>query len=86
MNPSDQHPLVSTIRPLLDAIGATAVEPAAALPSDISLEANGEIVAAVRLPQLHGALDRMIESVESEIGGRLADMSARTNSAREAPR
>ncbi len=75
MNPSDQHPLVSTIQPLLDAIGATAVEPAAALPSDIPLETNGEIVATVRLPQLHGALDRMIESVETEIGGRLANMS-----------
>ena len=75
MNPSGRHPLVSTIQPLLDAIGATAVEPTDATPSDIPLEANGEIVAAVRLPQLHGALDRMIESVEMEIGGRLTDIS-----------
>jgi len=33
---------------------------------DIELKWEGEIVAAIRLPPLHGALDRIIESVERE--------------------
>ncbi len=39
------------------------------------LEWDGEIVAAIRLPPLHGALDRLIEGVEREMGGRLAELS-----------
>jgi hypothetical protein len=71
----DRHPLLDSIQPLLEAIGASTVSSPDALPSDIPLEFEGDVVAAVRLPKLHGALDRLIESVEVEIGGRLADMS-----------
>lgn len=69
------HPLLVSIQPLLDAIGATSIDAEDALPADIPLVVDGEAIAAVRLPQLHGALDRLIESVESEIGGSLAEMS-----------
>ena len=37
--------------------------------------AYGVVVAAIRLPALHGALDRMIESVERELGAKLSDLS-----------
>ncbi len=70
-----EHPLVAAVRPVVDAVGATLVPSGDREPSDVPLEWNGEIVAAVRLPPLHGALDRLIEGVEREMGGRLADLS-----------
>ena len=35
----------------------------------------GDVVAAVRMPPLHGALDRLIETVEAELGGPLPNLS-----------
>jgi predicted transcriptional regulator YheO len=43
--------------------------------SDIPLAWEGEVVAAVRMPALHGALDRLIESVEKELGAALRELS-----------
>ncbi|MBM3741614.1 MAG: transcriptional regulator [Actinobacteria bacterium] len=43
--------------------------------ADVPLEVDGQVVGAVRLPALHGALDRMIESVERELGAKLPDLS-----------
>ena len=36
---------------------------------------DGQVVAAVRMPPLHGALDRLIDSVETELGGPLPALS-----------
>ena len=69
------HPLVAATRPLVDAIGATFVHPDRAEPADIPLEWEGECVVAVRLPPLHGAMDRLIEAVENELGGPLPHLS-----------
>jgi predicted transcriptional regulator YheO len=44
-------------------------------PSDIPLMWEGDVIAVVRPAPLHGALDRLIESVEREFGNRLADLS-----------
>lgn len=63
--------LLAALRPVTDALGARIVASADAEPADIPLEWGGETVAAVRLPPLHGALDRLIEQVEAELGGRL---------------
>lgn len=72
--PAD-HPLVAAVRPVLDALGATLVGADERDPADIPLVWDGEPVAAVRLPPLHGALDRLIEAVEQELGGRLPTLS-----------
>lgn len=69
-----QHPLFKAIKPVLDAIGATLIPPDQREPSDIPLVWDGAVVAAVRTPALHGALDRLIESVEAELGGRLPQL------------
>lgn len=69
------HPLVAAIKPLLDAVGATLVHPDQRLPSDIPLVWDGAVIAGVRTPPLHGALDRLIESVEAELGGRLPELT-----------
>jgi HTH domain len=70
-----EHPLVSAVRPLVDAMGARVVADEPPEPSDVPLIWAGEPVAFVRLPPLHGALDRLIEAVERDLGGRLAELS-----------
>lgn len=73
MNP--QHPLIAAIRPLVQAMGAEFVSPPDREPSDIPISWEGQVVAAVRMPPLHGALDRLIEGVEADLGGRLPELS-----------
>ena len=68
------HPLLVAVQPVVDAVGATIVAPEHREASDVPLVWNGEILAVVRMPPLHGALDRLIDSVEAELGGRLPDL------------
>ncbi len=78
MSPAEQlvaHPLVAAVRPVLDALGATVIPAGDAEIADIPLVWDGDTVAAVRLPPLHGALERLIEGVETELGGPLASLS-----------
>ena len=72
---SEVHPLVRAIRPIIDAVGATLVPLDRQEPSDVPLVWDGEVVAVVRMPPLHGALDRLIDTVESELGGPLPSLS-----------
>lgn len=39
--------------------------------SDVTLIWNGDVVAGVRLPLIHGSLERIIAVVENELGERL---------------
>jgi hypothetical protein len=57
VNPSTVHPLVTAVRPVIDAVGATLVAPDQREASDVPLVWDGRVVAAVRMPPLHGALD-----------------------------
>ncbi len=70
-----RHPLLDTVEPLLRALGATIVAPGDMAKADVPLVWEGKVVAGVRLPALHGAMDRLIESVERELGGKLAMLS-----------
>lgn len=70
-----KHHLIATIEPLIAAIGASLVDADRVKPGDVPLELDGVLIAGVRLPALHGALDRMIESVERELGAKLSDLS-----------
>ncbi len=63
------------MRPLVKAMGATFVHPDERERSDIPIVWEGEVVAAVRMPPLHGALHRLIEGVERDLGGRLPELS-----------
>ncbi|MEO6651436.1 MAG: helix-turn-helix domain-containing protein [Ilumatobacteraceae bacterium] len=69
------HPLLRAIQPVVDAVGATLVPTADREPSDVPLEWEGQLVGAVRMPPLHGALDRLIDTVEVEVGGALPSLS-----------
>jgi HTH domain len=70
-----EHPLVRAVRPVADAVGAVIVPADDRERSDVDLVWDGEVVAAVRMPPLHGALDRLIDAVEAELGGRLPTLS-----------
>jgi hypothetical protein len=72
---TQQHPLIETVQPLLAALGATVVAVDQLGKADVPLVWEGRVVAGVRLPALHGAMDRLIDSVERELGGKLALLS-----------
>ena len=69
------HPLLTALQPVVIAIGAQFISAGDIRSSDIPIVWEGVTIAGVRLPLLHGALDRLIESVERELGGRLAALS-----------
>jgi hypothetical protein len=69
------HPLVRAVKPVVEAVGASFVPVAAMEASDVPLVWEGVTVAAVRMPPLHGALDRLIDAVEAELGGHLPLLS-----------
>lgn len=70
------HPLATAIAPLLEQIGATAVPVEQRGPGDVVLSWEGVSVLAVRLPgdELTTALERMIKTVESELGAPLPEL------------
>jgi hypothetical protein len=76
-----KHPLFVTVQPLLDATGGRLVLVAEIQSSDIPLVWEGTTIAGVRLPPLHGALDRIIESVERELGDKLSVLSRNSKQA-----
>jgi hypothetical protein len=67
--------LVTAIRPVVEAVGATFIAATQVEASDVPLVWEGEVVGAVRMPPLHGALDRLIDAVEAELGDRLPRLS-----------
>jgi hypothetical protein len=66
---------LDAVRPVVEALGGELVGPRDAGPLVIPLEWQGEVVGAVRLPALHGALERLIERVADELGAPLAQLS-----------
>lgn len=75
MTAAPRHPLVEAVQPIIEALGAAVVAPEGRQPGDLPLTWNGEVVAAVRPAPLHGALDRLIEQVERDLGGKLPALS-----------
>jgi hypothetical protein len=78
------HSLLEALEPVAVALGGTLVAPDQLDGQDIPLRWQGELVGGLRLADgvvptpeagLHGALGRLIEQVEDELGGRLTDLS-----------
>jgi hypothetical protein len=63
------------LQPLMSATGAEIIAAEMAQAGDITLRFGDAVLGAVRLPALHGALDRVIDSVERELGGKLNELS-----------
>lgn len=75
MNKLPRHPLVLAVKPIIEALGGSLVAMEDSQPGDLPLKWEGNAVAAVRTPPLHGALDRLIESVEREFGTPLTSLT-----------
>lgn len=71
--PAD-HPLVTAVKPLVDAMGAEILGPDQAQPDDVVLSWEGEEVVAVRLPQLSDSLDHILAAMERRHGVPLAEL------------
>ncbi|MGW9121630.1 helix-turn-helix domain-containing protein [Streptomyces sp. NPDC055663] len=74
--PAD-HPLVTAVKPLVDAMGAELLGPGQAQPDDVVLAWEGEDVIAIRLPQLSDSLDHILAAMERRHGMPLADLDRR---------
>ena len=70
-----RHPLILSVKPVVEMLGAQLVPLEEREPGDIPLKWEGSEIAVVRLAPLHGALDRLIEGVEREFGTRLPLLS-----------
>ncbi|WP_432102121.1 helix-turn-helix domain-containing protein [Streptomyces sp. bgisy091] len=71
--PAD-HPLVTAVKPLVDAMGAELLDPAQAGTEDVVLAWEGADVIAVRLPQLSDSLDHILAAMERRHGMPLAEL------------
>ena len=63
------------LEPVAEALGADLVAPGSVASGDIPLWWDGALVGGLRLPGVHGTLDRMIGAVEAELGAPLGDLS-----------
>lgn len=70
-----RHPLLVALEPVADALGASVVAASRMQVGDIPLHWDGELVGGLRLPGVHGALDRLMAAVEGEFGAPLARLS-----------
>jgi HTH domain len=70
-----EHPFLTAMAPVAEALGARIVLPEEVTTLDIELRWEGQLVGALRLPKLQGALDRLIDQVEKELGGSLENLS-----------
>ncbi|MEU2431597.1 MULTISPECIES: helix-turn-helix domain-containing protein [unclassified Streptomyces] len=68
------HPLVTAVKPLVDAMGAQILLPEQARPDDVVLTWEGEDVLAVRLPQLSDSLDHILAAMERGYGMPLSEL------------
>jgi predicted transcriptional regulator YheO len=62
---------LDAIRPALEASGTRIVDPEHAVPLDVPIEWNGEIVAYARIGSLTDALENLVERIERELGAPL---------------
>jgi hypothetical protein len=70
-----RHPLILSVKPVVEALGAQLLPVESREPGDIPLKWEGVELAVVRSAPLHGALDRMIDGVEREFGTKLPQLS-----------
>ncbi len=66
--------LRTALEPLLEAIGGEIVEADAIETGDIPIALGDETVLGVRILGLDGALDRMVQQIESELGAPLPQL------------
>ena len=71
----DEHAFLEAVQPVADALGAELVSADDVEPADVPLHWRGRLVGGLRLPVLQGAMARLIDGVERELGGHLGQLS-----------
>jgi hypothetical protein len=72
---ASRHPLLEALEPVAEALGATLVPAPGVRTGDIPLRWEGEVVGGMRLPGIQGTLDRLVATIEAELGAPLAELS-----------
>ncbi|QLH24792.1 helix-turn-helix domain-containing protein [Streptomyces sp. Rer75] len=75
--PAD-HPFVSAVRPLVDAMGGEMIAPDRARDDDVVLSWEGRAVVAVRLPHLSASLDHILADLQRRHGVPLSALDRKT--------
>ncbi|GAA4894707.1 helix-turn-helix domain-containing protein [Streptomyces coeruleoprunus] len=78
MTTAGEHPLITAVKPLVDAMGGRMLVPEQAEPDDVVLAWEGEDVLAVRLPQLADSLDHILAALERRHGMPLAELDRKS--------
>ncbi|MFG3497038.1 helix-turn-helix domain-containing protein [Streptomyces sp. NPDC047928] len=81
MTAPGDHPLITAVKPLVDAMGGRILVPAQAGPDDVVLAWEGEDVLAVRLPQLADSLDHILAALERRHGMPLSELDRKSKQA-----
>ncbi len=68
------HPLMSALAPLADELGAELLAPGDVVEGDVPVVVDGALVGGFRLPGLHGALARLLESLARQHGMPLCEL------------
>ncbi|MDI3405333.1 helix-turn-helix domain-containing protein [Streptomyces cavernicola] len=68
------HPFVTAVKPLVDAMGGELLRPDEAGADDVVLAWEGEDLLAVRLPQLADSLDHILVALERRYGRPLSEL------------
>ncbi|MFE2166093.1 helix-turn-helix domain-containing protein [Streptomyces sp. NPDC059447] len=72
------HPFVTAVKPLIDAMGGELMDPAQAEPDDVVLTWEGQELLAVRLPQLSDSLDHILAALERRHGVPLSQLDRKS--------
>ncbi|MCB5169543.1 helix-turn-helix domain-containing protein [Streptomyces bambusae] len=72
------HPFITAVKPLVDAMGGELMDPAQAGDDDVVLAWEGQELLAVRLPQLSDSLDHILAALERRYGMPLAQLDRKT--------
>lgn len=78
MTAVEDHPFVSAVKPLVDAVGGRLLPPADALAGDVVLNWEGEEAVAVRLPRIADSLGVLLAGLERGHGRPLRDLDRGT--------
>ena len=69
-----EHPVVASVRPVIEASGGAVIDVAKAEALDVPLEWDGEVVAYVRIGSLADALENLVARIEDELGAPLPEL------------
>ncbi|UGY94302.1 helix-turn-helix domain-containing protein [Streptomyces gobiensis] len=78
MSSLGEHPFITAVKPLVDAMGGEMIAPEQAEGDDVVLAWEGEDVLAVRLPNLSDSLDHLLADLERRHGKPLSELDRRT--------